>query len=102
MIVVEELFSSNLFAIYIIACITVISYTNFRENQRMFLLYLFAYATAFFQIFRISYSLALLLITTFVFLEYLTEDIKKLSLITKLRFKICDYIFMMIFQYHFI
>ena len=70
MIVVEELFSSNLFAIYIIACITVISYTNFRENQRMFLLYLFAYATAFFQIFRISYSLALLLITTFVFLEY--------------------------------
>ena len=98
----EELFSSNLFAIYIIACITVISYTNFRENQRMFLLYLFAYATVFFQIFRISYSLALLLITTFVFLEYLTEDIKKLSLITKLRFKICDYIFMMIFQYHFI
>lgn len=68
----------------------------------MFLLYLFTYATAFFQIFRISYSLVLLLITTFVFLEYLTEDIKKLSLITKLRFKVCDYIFMMIFQYHFI
>ena len=31
----EELFGSNLFAIYIIACIAVISYSNFRENQRM-------------------------------------------------------------------
>lgn len=102
MIIVEELFSSNLFAIYIIACITVISYIKFRENQRMFSLYLFTYATTFFQIFRISYSLALLLITTFVFLEYLAEDIKKLSLITKLRFKICDYIFIIVFQYHFI
>ena len=97
----EELFSSNLFAIYIIACIAVISYTNFKENQRMFLLYLFTYAIAFFEIFRISASVILLLLITFVFLEYLTEDIKKLILVTNLVYKVYDYGFMMLFQYHF-
>lgn len=97
----EELFSSNLFAIYIIACIAVITYTNFEENQRMFLLYLFTFAVAFFRIFRISASLVLLLLTTFVFLEYLTEDRKKLTLITNLIYKCVDYAFMMLFQYHF-
>lgn len=98
----EELFNSNLFAIYIIACIAVISYTNFKENQRMFLLYLFTYATAFFEIFRISASIILLLLITFIFLEYLTEDTKKLTLVTNIVYKIYDYIFMMAFQYHFL
>ena len=97
----EELFSGNLFAIYIIASIAVISYTNFEENQRMFLLYLFTYAIAFFKIFRISASLLLLVLITFVFLEYLSVDKKKLTLITNLIYKCVDYAFMMLFQYHF-
>ena len=96
----EELFGSNLFAIYIIACIAVISYSNFRENQRMFLLYLFTYATVFFGIFRVSAGLVLLFIVTFVFLEYLSGDAQKLSLIVRFRFKLYDYGFMMLFQYH--
>lgn len=97
----EGLFGSNLFAIYIIACISVISYTNFKENQRMFLIYLFTYAIAFFEIFRTSASILLILSITFVFLEYLTEDIRKLELVTSLCYKMLDYIFMMFFQYHF-
>ena len=97
----EELFSSNLFAIYIIACIAVISYTNFIENQRMFLLYLFTYATAFFEIFDITASVVMLVLITVVFLEYLTEDTKKLTLVTNLFYKLSDYLFMMFFQYHF-
>ena len=97
----EELFSNNLFAVYIIASIAVISYTNFNENQRMFLLYLFTFATAFFEIFEVTASIILLVLITFVFLEYLTEDIKKLTLITHLLYKLYDYLFMMFFQYHF-
>ena len=68
----------------------------------MFLLYLFTYATAFFEIFRISASIILLLLITFIFLEYLTEDTKKLTLVTNIVYKIYDYIFMMAFQYHFL
>lgn len=97
----EELFSSNLSVIYIIACIAVISYSNFKENQRMFLLYLFTYATAFFKVFRISASILLLVLITFIFLEYLTEDTKKLTLVTNIVYKLYDYAFMMLFQYSF-
>ena len=96
----ETLFGNNYFIIYLIACIAVISYTNFSENQRMFLLYLFTFSTAYFNIFPIITSIILLLISTFVFLEYLTEDTKKLELFTRLSHKFCDYIFMMFFQYH--
>lgn len=98
----EALFSNNLFAIYIIACIAVISYTDFKENQRMFLLYLFTYALAFFRVFRISVCLLLLFLITFIFIEYLTEDFKKLALVTRLDYKVIDYTFMMLSQYHFL
>ena len=88
--------------VFIIACIAVISYTNFKDNQRMFLLFLFAYGTAYFDVFQIPTSVILLLIITFVFLEYLTEDEKKLSILIRLTRKILDYLFMMFFQYHFL
>lgn len=91
-----------MFAIYIIGCIAVISYANFKENQRMAILYFFTYATAFFNIFRIMYCIILLLLVTFIFIEYLTDDEKKLILITKFPYKVADYIFLMVFQYHFI
>lgn len=96
----EKLFSNNSFVIYAITCIAVITYTNFKENQRMFLLFLFTFGTAFFGIFQIFACLLLLLIITFVFLEYLTEDSAKLEIVIKFRYKILDYLFMMFFQYH--
>lgn len=98
----EELFSTNLYAIYVIASLAVISYTNFEENQRMFILYILTYAISFFQVFRITYSIILLLITTFTFLEYLTNDIEKISIITRIKYKIYDYTYLMLFQYHFV
>lgn len=98
----EELFSNNILVIYIIACLAVISYTNFKENQRIFLLYLFTYGTAYFNVFSVRTSIPLLVIITFVFLEYLTEDGKKLELFIKISHKCLDYSFMMFFQYHFL
>ena len=68
----------------------------------MAILYFFTYATAFFKIFRIMYCIILLLLITFIFIEYLTDDEKKLILITKFPYKVADYIFLMVFQYHFI
>lgn len=98
----EELFSNNILVIYIIACLAVISYTNFKENQRIFLLYLFTYGTAYFSVFSVRTSIPLLVIITFVFLEYLTEDGKKLELFIRISHKCLDYFFMMFFQYHFL
>ena len=96
----EDLFTNNLAAIYIIAAISVISYTNFKENQRMVLLYLFTCATAYFGIFGIKIALLLLFVITFAFLEYLSEDEKKMTLFVGLKAKIIDYCFMMVIQYN--
>lgn len=96
----EELFSQNIFALYIIACLAVISYNNFKENQRIVLLYIFSYSICYFNILSVSIILLLLLIMTFVFLEYLSEDSAKLRIITRFLYKIYDYLFMMFFQYH--
>lgn len=96
----ETLFDNNLSVIFVIASVAVISYSNFRENQRMFLLYLLTYATAWLEIFHIHVSILLLLLATFVFLEYLSGDEKKLELFVKIRWKFLDYFYMMVFQFH--
>lgn len=96
----EDLFANNLIAIYIIAAISVISYTNFKENQRMVLLYLFTCSTVYFDIFGIKTALFLLFVITFAFLEYLSEDEKKMALFVQLKDKIIDYCFMMVMQYN--
>ena len=85
--------------LFFIACIAVVSYTNFRENQRMFLLYLISYSVAVFSVFRIRTSLLLFLISTFFYLEYLTDDLLKTTYIIKIRFKLYDYLYLILFQY---
>ena len=95
----EILFSKNGIALFFIACIAVVSYTNFKENQRMFLLYLFSYSVAAFSVFRIRTCLLLFLISTFFYLEYLTDDSLKTAYIIKIRFKLYDYLYLILFQY---
>ncbi len=96
-----EMLIKNLPAVYMIACVTVITQTGFKENQHIFIIYLFTYATVFFEVFSAKMGIILLLAVTFIFLEYLTADSKKLFIITKFSCKLSDYIFMMFFQYCF-
>lgn len=98
----EMLFGENGAALYLIACLAIISYTNFSDSQRMFLLYLFSFALAASGVFRIRTCLLLLACSTFVFLEYLSEDRRKLELVVKLRYKLLDYFYLMLFQYDFL
>lgn len=97
-----ELFGNNFFAIFLITVIVIISYSNFEENQHIFLIYLFTYAAAAMQIFRIRICLCLLLVSTFFYLEYLSSDKIKLEIITKFHFKIADYLYLLFIQYHFL
>lgn len=92
----------NLPALYMIACITVIAYTGFKENQHIFIIYLFSYAAVFSRVFSAKAGLLLLVAVTFIFLEYLSADTKKLFIITGLSCKLLDYLFMMLFQYCFL
>lgn len=98
---VEQLFGENGAALYFIASLAIIAYTNFSDSQRMFLLYLFSFALAVSGVFRIRTCLILLVCSTFVFLEYLSEDRRKLELVVKLGYKLLDYLYLMFFQYDF-
>lgn len=96
---VAELFQNNLMILFAVATISIISYTNFNDNQRIFIFYFFVYTAAYFSVLNVSSSLLLLVIMSFIFLEYLTEDKMKLTVIVKFRYKLLDYIFMMLSQY---
>lgn len=98
---VEQLFGENGAALYFIASLAIIAYTNFSDSQRMFLLYLFSFALAVSGVFRIRTCFILLVCSTFVFLEYLSEDRRKLELVVKPGYKLLDYLYMMFFQYGF-
>lgn len=96
----EQLFENNMAMIFIVAAVAIITYTNFAENQRIVLIYLLAYASAFWEVLRIAHTLLLLALFVFFYLEYLSDDRKKTELIVNVWYKILDYIYMMLFQYH--
>lgn len=91
---------NNVMMIFVITIITIITYTNFTEAQRFFLIYLLAYGTAFWDILGFRNTAILLLITTFIYLEYMTEDRKKIEIIVRIDYKLVDYVYMMLYQYH--
>ncbi|WKK69243.1 hypothetical protein [Brochothrix thermosphacta] len=95
----SDLFGNNLYFIYFFACLTVINYTGFEEKQRVFLIYLITFSVVFFDVFSIKEGIIFLIIITFVYLEILSSDKKKLQLLN-LSNRIMDYIYRIFTQYH--
>lgn len=96
----ESLFNNNLFFIYLFACIAIVNYPNFKENQKILLIYLMTFGLSFLNILDFAMSLVFLLLSTFVYLEFLSNDNEKQIIIVKLTYKLWDYLFIIIFQYH--
>lgn len=97
---ITTLFGPNILVIFIITVIVISSYTNFEENQQVSILYLLIYGIALFKLTRIWQCIILLFISTFVLIEFLTREKKKLELITRFSYKILDYLFQLFFQLH--
>ncbi len=53
----------------------------------------------FLKIFDIGTTVLFLVVSSFLFLEILTQDDFKMKIITKVRYKLLDYLFLIIFQY---
>ena len=53
----------------------------------------------FLKIFNVSTTILFLIVSTFLFLEILTQDEFKMKIITRIRYKVLDYLFLIIFQY---
>ncbi|EOH99034.1 hypothetical protein UAY_02303 [Enterococcus moraviensis ATCC BAA-383] len=96
------LFGDNIFFLFLFACITIMNYSRMSETQKMILFYLMTFGLAILKIISINESLLFLFIVSFLYLEFLTEDSEKIKFITKLRYKLLDFFFLMVFQYQFI
>lgn len=96
----SELFGNNYFFLYIFACITIFNYSTFRENQKISILYFITFGLGFLKIFNIFTVILFLITSTFLFLEILSSDALKSNIIIKMRYKVLDYLFLIIFQYN--
>lgn len=95
----SDLFGNNYFFLYIFACITIFNYSSFKENQKIIILYFTTFGMGFLKIFNITTTILFLMISTFLYLEILTPDEYKMKIVTKIRYKILDYLFLITFQY---
>lgn len=95
------LFGDNIFFLFLFTCITIMNYSRMSETQKMTLFYLMTFGLVLLKIISFTESILYLFIISFLYLEFLTEDSKKNKYITKLRYKILDFLFLIFFQYQF-
>lgn len=77
------------------------NYSKMTENQKITLFYLLTFGLAFLKVISISNSILYLIIVTFFYLEFLTDDSIKIKFVKKLRYKFLDFLFLMLVQYKF-
>ena len=75
------------------------NYSKMTENQKIIILYLLTFGLAVLKIASIKECSMYLILVTCFYLEFLTEDTVKIKFVKKLRYKIFDYLFLMIVQY---
>lgn len=95
----NELLGNNLFYIYLFACLVVMNYSAFGKYQKIFIIYLITFGMNFLNLVGTRVSLVLLLSVLFIYEEYLNDDKGKLLIITRLRYKIVDFLYYAVFQY---
>lgn len=96
----DTLFNNNLFFVYLFACIAIVNYSTLKESQKILLIYLMTFGLAFLNILDFGMSVIFLVLSTFIYLEFLSNDNEKQIIIVKLGYKLLDYFFIIIFQYH--
>ena len=77
-----------------------ISYENTKE--KILISYLFLLLLKYFQLISIKFIVIFLVIFSFIYLEIISMDIKDKQLLQRFDYYIIDYIYKMIFKYHFI
>ncbi|MBM7708187.1 hypothetical protein [Enterococcus lemanii] len=95
------LFGNNIFFLFLFACITIMNYSRMVESQKIILFYLLTFGLAILKVISVMDSILYLTIVSFFYLEFLTEDVMKIKFVKKLKYKITDFIFLMIVQYKF-
>ena len=96
-----ELLGNSTIILYFVAGLTIICYENFMCRQKIILIYVVSYLASVLDIMRTIVVMPALTILLFIYLEYLTNDVEKLKIFKKFSYKVCDAVFLSVFQYHY-
>ena len=98
-----DYFSKNLYVLFtvIIFSLFVGDYVKSDKNK-IIVIYIFISLLAVFKILSILSMLLIFLILFFLYFEILIDDYYKNVIIRKIRYKIIDFLYLLIFKYHFI
>lgn len=95
-----ELFTDNIFIIYIIVGFSIFTMNSFEEYQRVILFYLVSFFAGIACVMRLWQISVLSFLTMFFMTQYFTEDIAKKNIVLKLRYKIADFLYNAFFMHH--
>ena len=88
-----ELFTDNIFIIYIIVGFSIFTMNSFEEYQRFILFYVVSFFAGIACIMRLWQISLLSLLIMFLMTEYFTDDKTKKNIILKLRYKVADFLY---------
>lgn len=97
----EYFFNNNLYIIFAIFLLTYLCNNNIKDNKKIIIIYLFIILLTIFNILDLQKMILLFLICAFLYFEFLISDNYKLKIIRKIRYKIYDFIYLLLFKYLF-
>ena len=95
----EGLLTNNIFFVYLLGILVIVNYEIFEKRQKIAIIYACSFGLMFNSDLRCLIVIALLLFILFLYEEYLNEDIVKIKYVTKIRYKILDFMYMYVIQY---
>lgn len=95
----EGLLTNNIFFVYLLGILVIINYEVFEKRQKIAIIYACSFGLTFNSDLRCILIMLLLLFILFLYEEYLNEDLIKIKYVTKIRYKILDFLYMYVAQY---
>lgn len=94
-----DLFLGNFFILFLLFVISVIAVEQLNEKQKISIIYICSYGITFDGNVSKKILCPLIVFMIFLVMEYFTVDKKKMVILKKFHYKLCDFIYMSIFQY---
>lgn len=84
---------------YFFVCLSMFAHAKMTEYQKMAILYLSSFIACILGIIPVSSMAVIVIGIQFIYSEYLNEDSMKIKIITKIRYKILDFLFQFFINY---
>lgn len=85
--------------IFFFICLGIFMHSQMTTTQKMVILYLSCYVAGYIGVFRKIYDVIIVILIQFIYAEYISDDMKKMEVIRRFRFKLLDCIYQFCFTY---